>query len=773
MKTPPWTLAQRDAAVLRGPHKSSQDFITFLRDELADMVDRATWVVLPYRSLRLIPNLRISPMGVVPQHERRPRPIVDYSFSGVNADTVPLAPHEAMQFGRALERIIRLVVLSNPRFGPVQFLKLDIADGFYRVWLRVCDVPTLAVSIPTLPGEEPLLALPLALPMGWTQSPPAFCAVTETIADMANHRLRLQLRHPGRCLVPPHRLDNVADTAPPPAAARPSLSLDPTLARDPLLTLYHRPTQVVDVFVDDFIGVAQGNTPALSRVRRTLMHTIDDVFRPLTVSDPPHRTEPISVSKLSKGDGAWCTTKQILGWTIDSEAMTLTLPPRRLARLQEILGSIAPARKRLSLDLWYQLLGELRSMALALPGARGLFSHLQAALGTRKGSRLRLTPSFHQALQDFRFLVSALESRPTSLYELVPATPTLIGTHDASGHGAGGVWFPHATAQSRHAPCVHLLPGHVVPTTGPRLPLYGTPPPPVVWRVRFPPDVSSSLRTFNNPAGTINNSELELAGGFWHDEVAAQCFDVRHRTLKSHTDNLATLFWHRKGSVTTTSPTATLLRQRALHQRFHRYLSLKDYLPGPLNTMADDASRLWTLSDAAFLLYFNATYPQAQPWTLFHPAPLITSSVISALRKRTCPTASFLLPPPLRCPTGPCGPVSVPNSPSILPWKTSPIPSRTFKSSPSATAAALSTPPVDLSAAAPWRVPYAALAKRSRVWGPLTRASPHKATSTSASNASSARTPAKMTRLPGSSRFPYPSSSTSWHKPSSRLTPSA
>jgi hypothetical protein len=110
--TKPWTSAQRDAAIARGPHKSAHEYVDFLRDELADMVERATWVVLPYSHVRDLQSLRISPMGVVPQHERRPRPIVDYSYSGVNTDTVPLAPPEAMQFGRALERIVAQVVHS-------------------------------------------------------------------------------------------------------------------------------------------------------------------------------------------------------------------------------------------------------------------------------------------------------------------------------------------------------------------------------------------------------------------------------------------------------------------------------------------------------------------------------------------------------------------------------------------------------------------------------------------------------------------------------------
>jgi hypothetical protein len=72
--------------------------------------------------------------------------------------------------------------------------------------LRVKDIVKLSVAIPSLEGEDDLLALPLTLPMGWTQSPPTFCAVTETIADVANQRLRRN----GKST--PHRLDAAADS---------------------------------------------------------------------------------------------------------------------------------------------------------------------------------------------------------------------------------------------------------------------------------------------------------------------------------------------------------------------------------------------------------------------------------------------------------------------------------------------------------------------------------------------------------------------------------
>jgi hypothetical protein len=134
--------------------------------------------------------------------------------------------------------------------------------------------------------------------------------------------------------------------------------------------------------------------------------------------------------------------RKILGWIIDTVAMTLTLPESQLQRLATILPDILCSQKRLSIKRWHRLLGELQSMSLAIPSACCLFSHLQAALVSKQQGRLRLAPGFHDALDDFCWLRDDLK-RPTELYELIPVAPTVVGTHDASGTGVSGVWLPH------------------------------------------------------------------------------------------------------------------------------------------------------------------------------------------------------------------------------------------------------------------------------------------------------------------------------------------
>jgi hypothetical protein len=90
--------------------------------------------------------------------------------------------------------------------------------------------------------------------------------------------------------------------------------------------------------------------------------------------------------------------------------------------------------------------------------------------------RLTLRIGIHDALHDFRLLHDDLARRPMRLYyKLVPLAPTLIGSHDASGKGAGGIWLPTASA----TPC--LCPLYDVTNAAPSPPNASTAHP-IVWR---------------------------------------------------------------------------------------------------------------------------------------------------------------------------------------------------------------------------------------------------------------------------------------------------
>jgi hypothetical protein len=78
-----------------------------------------------------------------------------------------------------------------------------------------------------------------------------------------------------------------------------------------------------------------------------------------------------------------------LGWLLNTKHRNVQLPESIVLRLIEILQSLPKERKRVSKKIWYLILGELRSIVLAIPSGRGLFSALQRALRAEYDSRKR------------------------------------------------------------------------------------------------------------------------------------------------------------------------------------------------------------------------------------------------------------------------------------------------------------------------------------------------------------------------------------------------
>ena len=118
---------------------------------MRDLFEKGFWIVLPLEDDVGLDGLRLSPTGLIPQRNHQDRIAIDYTWSGVNDATRRLAP-DSMQFGHALQRILQRMYDADPCPGPIYMMKVDIADGFYRVDLAPEDVPSLGVCFP--PGAR-------------------------------------------------------------------------------------------------------------------------------------------------------------------------------------------------------------------------------------------------------------------------------------------------------------------------------------------------------------------------------------------------------------------------------------------------------------------------------------------------------------------------------------------------------------------------------------------------------------------------------------------
>ena len=103
---PPKSPDDLQTAVNQEPHPLAVAHQEFLWEESLEMCKRRHTMVLPFSAVKHLRGVQVSPPGVVPQANRRPRTVADLTFWGVNASTVasltPQKVRSAMVRGRRL-----------------------------------------------------------------------------------------------------------------------------------------------------------------------------------------------------------------------------------------------------------------------------------------------------------------------------------------------------------------------------------------------------------------------------------------------------------------------------------------------------------------------------------------------------------------------------------------------------------------------------------------------------------------------------------------------
>ena len=123
-------------------------------------------------------------------------------------------------------------------------------------------------------------------------------------------------------------------------------------------------------------------------------------------------------------------------------------------------------------------------MFTPLPGDRGLLSPCNHLLKRRPPVvYFHRNNSLHAPISNCQKILQESTSRPIRCRKLVAGWPDFIGVVDASSHGVGGV------------------------ITGELLEC-----PPTVFRLQWPPDITTNVISYATPKGTITFSDLELAG---------------------------------------------------------------------------------------------------------------------------------------------------------------------------------------------------------------------------------------------------------------------
>jgi hypothetical protein len=195
----PWSKEEMQVAIDRGPHVSAlfPEAIKQLQVEVKDKVKKGQARVVLWDDIKNDPpkELKISPIAMIPHKSRMFRAISDLSFClrlknggfvpSVTESTTLEVPAGAIdQMGHSLAQLIHAMAKAGPD-NKVFMAKFDIKDGFWRLNCKEGEEWNFAYVLPQEEGAPVKLAVPSSLQMGWVESPPNFCAASETARDVA------------------------------------------------------------------------------------------------------------------------------------------------------------------------------------------------------------------------------------------------------------------------------------------------------------------------------------------------------------------------------------------------------------------------------------------------------------------------------------------------------------------------------------------------------------------------------------------------------------
>ena len=297
------------SAIAYGAHSSANKEKAFVWRELAEQLQARHVAIFPLSAVRHLHKLCLYPLFTILQSGRKPRLIHDFSWSKLNKIAKAAAQKESMHFGKALHRLLDCILAADLALGPTYLCKVDLADAYMRIWVRVEDVPSVDLLIPKDKAiEEQLVGFHLYILMGYMEYADFFCTATETVKDRAITTLN---RRSG---APPYLLEALAESNPEDDPADlPTTNCKHECRWAKLYSqAWAEALAHVEVYLNDFIGITQGGQEEHTHTTRHLFRKIDDIFRPNNSTDRD-RLDPIYIKTLKKGDARWSTTKTVLG----------------------------------------------------------------------------------------------------------------------------------------------------------------------------------------------------------------------------------------------------------------------------------------------------------------------------------------------------------------------------------------------------------------------------------------------------------------------------
>ena len=658
---PDWTRQHIELALSRGPHISAKlkQAGEQLRLETAEKIKHGYARIVKWKTIKnnVPEKLKISPIAMIPHKSRKFRAILDLSFNlfhkgikytSVNETTNKQSKPESMtQLGLCIKRIVSTMATHHNKNKPFKFAKIDIKDGFWRMAVNDKNAWNFCYVLPSKSTETNLdeieIVVPNSLQMGWCESPPFFCAGTETARDVIEKLIADETPLPHHDFID---LMLPEETTP---------TNENELEKTKEITL-------IEVFVDDFIGAVNNLTDAhLTKVSKAMIHGVHSIFPPPDISGH-NGHDPVSHPKLLKEEGLWAFEKEVLGWILNGKDFTLQLPTPKCEAIRKMTKTIITS-KRVSLNKFQKLAGKLQHASFGIPGGKSLFSPIQRAMA-RNPDFINITKELITILEDWRYIIQYMIKNPTSVLQLINEYPHYLGYSDSCGIGTGGVWTSGLLSLS-----------------------------PLLWQLEWPEDIKKQLVSPTNKNGNLTINDLELAGAVlnWLVLECQPNVDLTHKHVGIFCDNTSAVSWTYKLRTSKSVVAGRLLRMLGMRIHARHASSLTPLsIAGEDNTMADIVSRAFKngqyfAASKNLTSYFNTHFPlsQKKSWTEFQIPKKLASRVISCLRGELLPMASLLRLPKVITNTGNTGKNTPPCAAQTLSSSTPQPSNETSSSQPS------------------------------------------------------------------------------------------
>ena len=544
-----------------GNHKSAKSCATSIMTTLAEEISRGWQLPIPLSAVDQIPGAVLGPIGAAHQHtldnngnpHTKERMTHDQTFSftpgsSVNARTQQKnLPH--LQYGHCLSRIIHYILALRWRFpwAPIFLSKSDYKSAYRK--LQTSGITALQSMMATGDlTDDPNLQVALIclrLSFGGSACPALFSDLSEMATDLANALAQCQAWDPFECRTPYDHLVGeplLFQWEIPITPAKP-LRVDPGANEN----------THTDVFLDDMISITPCTSARSMQMASKILPFIMTIMgRPNTTQESLPRELLMSLSK-AKSEATPTEQQTVLGWTIDTRRLRISLPPDKHSLWHRDVGNLlANPTKSWTYKILSSMVGRLQHLSGAIPVASHFLSRLRdAQYRAEKFTQTRLSVAELDDLRLFKDIINTA-ARGIDLNLLSLRAPTEFGRTDACETGLGGYSLTSGTA----------------------------------WRFQIPPDLLKVLH--------INY--LEFLACVTHIVVLIYREEIPPGTcIRTESDNCSAVAWMEKTNFLPNDKTSAasfhLARFLARLALEHNVCFFTNWIEGTSNSVADALSR--------------------------------------------------------------------------------------------------------------------------------------------------------------------------------------